>query len=551
MRDKLFDPLFDPLYEGNPIFQKMMDEITETVNNEIKKLNDGVIVEPNTIGIDFYFLMGFMTEEMFVDFPVIEQDFIKHCGDNLNKLNGLGWYDEAYVGINKPVRIIYQHVLRMIYNGAKAGDSYCIELIKHLYKTYHKKEYNQLKHFSELSQEDRFALSDCEQDLYGDVVYARIMVMARFFDIQLDEGCVLDYVVYEKKRKGFLQLVNMSTKGKDLKEECINDASIQIDKWLEEAEKNKKLIKTYKEINEFSNAMYRSRGFSDDYDKRCIDDFEGGRTHLIMTLALLKTLNPKREYSFEEVQIYTRVRDLIIALTDVSLNLDYEVGYLLGEALDEEIIGNSRFKPGSIKSAGGNQNIKNKVALNTAPERIGEPTDDDYLAVIADLRFKINKAERDNDYLRRDNQDLKKEVAKLRNLLSRSEAEHEDLIKLRDCVYESAKEDEGTEHNNLEKMKESLRTKRIIIIGGAPNWVAKLKKEFPKWNFVSPEASGSVDASVVNNADYVVLFSKVLKHANYYKYINVLREHGIEYGYIGEVNIDRNIRYIYEKISTD
>ena len=81
-----------------------------------------------------------MTDEMYVDFPIIEHDFMAHCGTKLKEFDDVCWYDQTYIGISQPVDVMYSNVLRLIYNGANLGDSYCLELIKSLYKTYYKKK---------------------------------------------------------------------------------------------------------------------------------------------------------------------------------------------------------------------------------------------------------------------------------------------------------------------------------------------------------------------------------------------------------------------------
>ena len=67
-------------------------------------------VEPNTIGADFYFLFGFITDDMYMDFPMIAQEFVSRCGKDLAKFNDVGWYDEAYVGINNPLKTVYSDI---------------------------------------------------------------------------------------------------------------------------------------------------------------------------------------------------------------------------------------------------------------------------------------------------------------------------------------------------------------------------------------------------------------------------------------------------------
>lgn len=78
--------------------------------------------------------------------------------------------------------------MRLIYNGAKLGDDYCLELIKNLYKVYHKKEYNRLKRFRTISPDEIFSLTE---DEYIDSEYpsvGRIMGMCPFLGIERAGG---------------------------------------------------------------------------------------------------------------------------------------------------------------------------------------------------------------------------------------------------------------------------------------------------------------------------------------------------------------------------
>ena len=43
-------------------------------------------------------------------------------------------------------------------------------------------------------------------------------------------------------------------------------------------------------------------------------------------------------------------------------------------------------------------------------------------------------------------------------------------------------------------------------------------------------------------------FSDTISHSTYYKYLNVLRERKISFGYIHGVNIENNIRHIYNEM---
>lgn len=49
-----------------------------------------------------------------------------------------------------------------------------------------------------------------------------------------------------------------------------------------------------------------------------------------------------------------------------------------------------------------------------------------------------------------------------------------------------------------------------------------MKKEFPEWVYVNPEASGSTDVSIVDKADHVYFFTDTISHSKYYQFMNVV-----------------------------
>lgn len=164
----------------------------------------GSVVAPDTTGVGFFFLMDFITPDMFNDFALIEQDFLKKCRGKLDEFQQVGWYGETSFRTNRPLDAMQSAVMRLIYNGAKIGDDYCLELIKNLYKVYHKKEYNQLKRFRTISPDEIFSLTE---DDYTDSDYpsvGRVMGMCPFMGIELHENCSFMYKLLNNKRAEYL-----------------------------------------------------------------------------------------------------------------------------------------------------------------------------------------------------------------------------------------------------------------------------------------------------------------------------------------------------------
>ena len=137
------------------------------------------------------------------------------------------------------------------------------------------------------------------------------------------------------------------------------------------------------------------------------------------------------------------------------------------------------------------------------------------------------------------------EIARLRDQL---DTQQKELTALRDHVYNLTEEDEAGETVSAQEMKDYLKTLRIIIIGGHKNWRQKMKQEFPDWTYIDASVSGTMETSVVDKADHVYFFTDTISHSTYFKYMNVVKEHNVDFGYIHGVNIENNMRQMYREL---
>ena len=528
--------------------EELKDYLTNLAYEEEYNRINGIDVEPDTKGADFYFLFGFLTDEMYADFPVIEQDFLLHCGDKLNEFSNVAWYDEAYIGITEPLQVAYNKILRLIYNGAKIGDEYCVELIKKLYKIYFKKEHNQLKRCKSLSVRDVLDLTEDQPPVDEDMAAGRILSIARFFGIKLNEDCSFLYKVLEKKRSSYLNLIDKLSEGTDINQDALDFAVNQVDEWIEASNRDDWLAKPYKDVVDFTNGYFRNLGFVQDYDKKCIDQFAGGRTHLIMTLAFLKTLHPKKEYSFDEVQVYSHVRDLIIAITDLASKFDYEIGYILGEEVFQEDIEESRFKPDSIEVTNKKEKEKHVELVNVAPIDSANASSEDYLREISDLRKRLSKADAEYSALRELYKMNQQEAKNVSSLLEKYQSEHQELVKLRNYVYNLESEQVTSDEISNDDMVKALSDKKILIIGGHPNWISKMKSIFPDWDYIQTENFSTITPSITDGKDKVFFFHKFISHAEYNHFTAYMSKNNIQFGYLSKVNIDDTITQIYKEL---
>ncbi len=530
----------------------LQSELFSYVAEEMYNQENGITVQPDTIGVDFFFLYGFFTFEMLCDFHIIEQDFMKNCQGKLKQFNELAWYDEAYIGSTKPVDASYGYVLRLIYNGAKLGDEYCVELIKKLYKTYYKKEYNQLKRFSSIDMDDILEIVQDEDSFTEDLGTCRLLAMAPFLNIKIDETTAITYRLMERKREAYLNLVDQSTEGIELSQEIVDEAADQVDEWIEQSNRDSSLAKTYKDVAGFVDEAFKYEGFLRNYDKMCMSSFRGGREHLIMTLALLKAINPKREYTYDEVQIYTNIRDLVIALTDTASNFDTQVAFLLGEEVDEDSIKESSFKPDSIVVSKDKKDKIIEKTVTTAPVEIKNATTEDYIKEIDELRAKANRLEQQNKNLREDLKSYKEKSKSSDSMISKYESERDELIALRNFAYKFTKQEDLPDEAGIDQMQKAISEKRIAIIGGHPNWISKLKKKFPDWTYIQINESSRYISGNFGDYDKVYFFTGFISHKDYYRYVAAFRKAEVSFGYMdGEVNIDKNIAQIYQDLFED
>ena len=95
-------------------------------------------------------------------------------------------------------------------------------------------------------------------------------------------------------------------------------------------------------------------------------------------------------------------------------------------------------------------------------------------------------------------------------------------------------------------MKSDIQKKDIAIIGGHVNWINKVKKEFPRWKFFDANVSRLSESMVLDDTEKVYFFTNHLNHSIYGKYISLIRENKISFGYLHSINMEIIIKQIYK-----
>ncbi|MDE5893781.1 MAG: hypothetical protein K2H45_12745 [Acetatifactor sp.] len=280
---------YDELHE-HPSMEMFGMFMEDAMNREAGK------VAPDTAGADYFFLKEFVNEPMKNDFSYIERDFLQHCSGKLAEYYNAAWYGDDMTCSSSPEESVRRKIMVMIFNGAKLGDSYCCELIKYLYKTYYKKEYNQLKRFKTIDVQEIISLTELPDGECDYVDMGRIMGMCCFMGIQLAEECSLLYLMLNREREKWEaedeELLEFEGFREGLLEECIQT----VDAWREADDKDSSKPFPHKEYWEdecFVGACFRQHGYPAGYEYRCRSVYTDLRMDLARTVAMLKTVYPR------------------------------------------------------------------------------------------------------------------------------------------------------------------------------------------------------------------------------------------------------------------
>ncbi|MCR5836033.1 MAG: hypothetical protein K6G88_05980 [Lachnospiraceae bacterium] len=508
---------------------------------------------PSTLPADILFLEGFITDDMYFEFEHIGRDFLNHCYDRLEEFSNVAWYENCDSRFDEPDQATDKRILRLILNGSKINDEYCIALLKYLYKTYYRQEYNQLKRFNKITAKDienLKPLTNAEDYWF----VARTLVMSRILGIEMADNCVLMYMMldsfYNEVYKP--QYVIPSLERKDVFDEC----SEQFDKWVNE---NKHLgpiraVKFLRKDLKFIEDCLAAEMYPVDYFYKTVDDAEYLDWSIIKTMELLKTLHPKIDYSFEEVQHYTALYMLVNSIVSISDKYDFQMEMLLKEnpiEVDEEnkvLFNPENIIVSSLANKPKTEDNAVKALANVAPVKSGEIKEEELLKEIAELRDRLNKKEQQYSNLTSLYNDAKRSKFEFDQLFEKYNKDREELIALREYAYKSKQVYEKPSEVSVEEMKEFIKQKDIVVIGGHTNWLNKLKEEFPNWILVSTEGFKQVDGKQLEGRDKVYFYTEYISHSSYGKFISEIRKKKIPFGYIGNLNIEAVTKQIYDDL---
>ncbi len=77
-------------------------------------------------------------------------------------------------------------------------------------------------------------------------------------------------------------------------------------------------------------------------------------------------------------------------------------------------------------------------------------------------------------------------------------------------------------------LQELIEDKKIVVIGGYVNWRKKIKSQYPTLTVLDGR-NASLDVSIFNNADFILINTSDMPHKVYYKIIDYVREKKIRF----------------------
>lgn len=505
------------------------------------------VLSPDTYGAERVFIEHFVNDDMVEDFPLIARDFYMHEYTNLLRYESVEYLD-IDSGEDWPEIMFIRFTMNLMMNAVNSGSGYAKALFLYLHKTYHKKEYKTLKKFSSISLGELIALAEPQEDsslsYYGNL--ARILCISPMYGITIKPDCGYIYAMLNEFSDRLDENEPFSFS------EATGNIFQESEKEIEQRYELKKLYSADCKASKFLGNALRWLGYSPDFAELCDENDMGIERRLATTLSILKKTYPNREYTAEELAVYGVLLHTASALTCCTDKMSEMLKILAygetGTYYYEDFP--AMFHPEEIS-------VKSLPKKSTEMSyRTEKPSDDDktktapgkeavFMEEITALRRKVHRLENENNNLRTELVGKRKAEENAKTCRDQSEEMSRELSALRDYVYNLTEDDSPEQSVSMDKMKEILAEKHIVIIGGHSNWVSKMKKEFPRWVFVNPEASGSTDTNIVDKADYVYFFTDTISHSKYYRFMNVVREHKVDFGYIHGVNIEKTIQKIY------
>lgn len=255
------------------------------------------------------------------------------------------------------------------------------------------------------------------------------------------------------------------------------------------------------------------------------------------------------EISEMSISHIRQIEQGIAAIVDISDEMDSVNRSLFGMGnIDEVAKEECLFNPDSVAVSQTPKKPETKTLVTTVKTNDDNIQKEDHLAEIDELRRKLSKREMEYQHLKTEYAAAKAAKKEAEAMLSQYENDREELIALRETVYNLELEDPDNSGASVEEMKALIADKDIAIIGGHINWINKLKQEFPDWTYISVSDFKAVDVKSLDNKEMLFFFTDYISHTAYGKFIAAARERKIPFAYLHGVNLEQMVKIVWEKV---
>lgn len=533
--------------EGNAKKLLSLLRFQDEFRDEVEK------VTPDTYGCESVFVQTFISIEMEQDFPVIANSFYRNVPDALTFEN-YTYYCDNDIKNSYPVKAFSDFTMMQILSMAKAGNEYSVNLLKYLYKTYYKKEYKVLKKFSVISPSEILSIVEDSNAFEGEFAgVARVLTMCLIYGIELNKDCLFLYMVMDKYNNDIESEKNHEPYS--VSPDMIHEAQNALKEafgveYLEEIEDD---IPDYYKYSRFRRKAYKYLGYDSDFDELQ----SGGITEegcYTLTMILLNKLYPNKTFTKEEIQVYASIYYDVQSICGAMDEINNYYQTLMGE-IDDYVLEDSMFIPEEFEKVSGigkpkevkkhNSNVNEVKEKDTSKDNVktkAEYKEQDLLAEIENLRSRLHKKEHDANHLSELYRETKKRLEQAEADKDKYSSEHSELVALREHLYNMTEDDIVIQESSRQDIINAIKDKKVIIIGGHTNWIQKMKDMFPDWTYINFKSTTTIDDNILNNADHVYFFTDFIKHNVYYRFINIVRDKKIPFGYISSINIDKCLK---------
>lgn len=130
---------------------------------------------------------------------------------------------------------------------------------------------------------------------------------------------------------------------------------------------------------------------------------------------------------------------------------------------------------------------------------------------------------------------LENRIKELENQLTSEKKYRNELNELREYFFKV--NNNYIPSNSKKNLDYYIARKNILIIGGTKEWRRRFREKYPELRTLNG-FNGTFDTNILANYDCVFFYTGFMDHATYYRAINFIRSHNIDFGYIGKTNIE-------------